>query len=154
MSDERVSGQCLCGAVKVEGTPVPDGTPAGNGLGACHCDMCRRWTSSVYVEIALAKDTLKVEGPVKTFTSSEWAERAFCETCGSPLWYKLTIEGTESEPLQVSAGLFENAANRELSLEVFIDRKPDGYAFAGDHKSFTEAEIFAMYAPPPEGGEP
>ena len=149
----RLNGQCMCGAVTIEGTVV-DQTPAGSGLGACHCGMCRKWTSSAFVEVALAKDTLAVAGPVKTYTSSDWAERAFCSTCGSPLWYKLTIEGTENEPVQVSAGLFENAADRELTLEVFIDRKPAGYAFAGERAQMTEAEIFAMYAPPEEGDAP
>lgn len=150
MAEERLKGQCLCGAVRIEGTPVHEQL-SGDGLGACHCDMCRKWTSSAFVEISIARDTAKIEGPMKTYPSSEWAERAFCETCGSPLWYRLRFDGAENEPLQMSAGLFENAGGRKLEIEVFIDRKPDGYAFAGERKTLTEAEIYAMFAPPPEG---
>ena len=89
---------------------------------------------------------------MKSYKSSDWAERAFCGTCGSALWYRLTIEGMENEPYQVSAGLFENAADLDLTLEVYIDKKPSGYAFAGDRKRMTEAEVLEMVnAPPPEG---
>lgn len=145
------SGRCLCGAVKLTAEPDTVGLAAG-GLGACHCDMCRRWSSSAFVEMAAKPGSVKVEGPVKTYTSSPWAERAFCDNCGSPLWYRLTAEGPEQGQYQLSAGLFDNAADLDLTLEVFIDKKPDGYEFAGKQKTMTEAEIFAMFAPPPEDG--
>lgn len=150
MADTTINGQCLCGAVTVEATVV--GNPmTGHGLGACHCEMCRKWTSGAFIELSAAQDSLVVKGPVKTYTSSEWAERAFCETCGSPLWYKLTIEGTENEPYQLSAGLFDNAADLDLMLEVYIDKKPSGYAFAGERKQMTEAEVLKMVGVEPEG---
>jgi len=31
--------------------------------------------------------------------------------------------------------------------EIFIDRKPPGYAFAGDHERWTEAERFERLTP-------
>jgi hypothetical protein len=34
-----------------------------------------------------------------------------------------------------------------MSLEIFVDCKPAGYAFAGDHERWTEAETFARLAP-------
>ena len=137
-----LEGRCLCGAVTVSAEP------ARNGISACHCDMCRRWTSSAFVAIEAVNGTVKVEGPAKTITTSDWAERAFCTECGSPLWYRITAEGPYHGQYQLAAGLFANAGGMPLTLEVYIDRKPEGYAFEGDRKRMTEAEIIAIYAPP------
>lgn len=35
-----------------------------------------------------------------------------------------------------------------LATEIYIDHKPAGYAFAGDHPQLTEAETLAKFAPP------
>ena len=38
MSDKiKASGSCLCGSVKVTAGKL------NTGVGACHCDMCRKW---------------------------------------------------------------------------------------------------------------
>lgn len=140
----ELNGQCMCGAVSVTATPAKD------AIGACHCDMCRRWTSSALMTFQ-AEPGYAALGPVKTYTSSEWAERAFCEVCGSALWYRMTAPGPMQGQTQMAAGLFENAGGHRLSLELFIDKKPEGYAFAGDRKQITEAEMMAMYAPSEEG---
>ena len=134
----------MCGAVTVSMTPAQHKT------GACHCDMCRRWTSSMLMTIP-ASTGYAALGPVKTYTSSDWAERAFCADCGSALWYRITAPGKMHGQTQVAAGLFDNAGESTLSLELFIDRKPEGYAFAGTRRQMTEAEVMAAYAPSEEG---
>ncbi|PRY24512.1 hypothetical protein CLV78_103379 [Aliiruegeria haliotis] len=134
-----MKGRCMCGAVQVEATPETQ------ELHACHCEMCRRWTGSAFVEIDVADGDLSWSGPVKTFTSSDWAERAFCAECGSTLWYRMT--SPEHRGYSVSAGLFENAGGLSLSREIFIDCKPEGFAFAGERERLTEAEVLAAYAP-------
>jgi hypothetical protein len=140
----ELQGQCMCGAVTVTATPARD------ALGACHCDQCRRWTSSMLVTFQ-AEEGYAALGPVKTFTSSDWAERAFCADCGSALWYRLTLPGDMHGQTQMAAGLFENGAGSPLKLELYVDKKPDGYAFAGERKQMTKAEVEAMYAPSEEG---
>lgn len=125
-------------------------TPARPSISVCHCDMCRAWSSSMFMGVA-ADGPVEASGPVTSFTSSEWAERAFCGTCGSPLWYRITAEGAMHGQTQVAAGLFENAGGMTPRLEVFIDKKPEGYALTGDRKTMTEAEIMALYAPSEEG---
>ena len=140
-----LTGQCMCGAVEVSMTPAPA------GLEVCHCDMCRAWTSSMFMAIEAQGGSVTASGPVKVFTSSPWAERAFCEVCGSALWYRLTVEGPMHGQHQVAAGLFENAAGLSPRLEVFIDKKPTGYALEGERRTMTEAEVIAIYAPSDEG---
>lgn len=141
----ELNGQCMCGAVSITATP------AQNSIGACHCDQCRRWTSSMLMTFQ-AEPGYAALGPVKIYRSSDWAERAFCEDCGSSLWYRMTAPGPMHGQTQMAAGLFENAGGNGLGLELFIDKKPEGYAFEGDRKQITEAEMMAMYAPSDESG--
>lgn len=132
-----LTGRCLCGAVSVEARPA-------TALDACHCRMCQHWTGSAFVAFEVEGGTFAATGPARTFTSSDWAERAWCDECGSALWYRVTLPGHERHA--VAAGLFENAGGLELEEEIFIDVKPHGYAFAGTHETKTEAEMQAIFA--------
>lgn len=131
----------MCGAVTVTATRDK---PA---LQACHCNMCRQWTSSMFMSIPTAPGTIVVDGPTKTYRSSDWAERGFCGTCGSALWY-MTVHDQQRH---LAAGLFENAAGNTLKVEYYSDHRPEGYALAGDHRQLSRAETIAMFTSPPEG---
>tara|TARA_R110002074_G_scaffold166282_3_gene326721 strand:- start:1727 stop:2164 length:438 start_codon:yes stop_codon:yes gene_type:complete len=138
MTEQReISGQCLCGAVKITATVT---NPI---VRACHCDMCRRHTSSMFMSLPTDPGSQTIEGPAKSFQSSEWAERGFCEVCGSTLWYGTLHDGAKN----LSAGLFDNAAGAPLKLEFFVDQCPQGYAFAGNHKRLTTEQTIALFAP-------
>ena len=128
----------MCGAVTVEAAPDR------HDLHACHCEMCRRWTGTALVEIGVSPGGLRVAGPVKTYVSSAWAERSWCDRCGSVLWYKVTVPGREH--YAVSAGLFDDAGGYELTKEIYVDCKPAGYAFAGEHLMMTKRETEAAWA--------
>ena len=134
----------MCGAVTITAEP------ARQSLSACHCDMCRQWCTSAFMAIEAKAGSVQIEGPVKVFQSSDWAERAFCERCGSNLWYRITAEGPGHGQHQLAAGLFD-VSGMHLGLEVFIDFKPDAYAFAGERKQMTGEEIIALFAPPEDG---
>lgn len=130
-----IQGRCLCGAVEVQVTRF------GPGMSACHCDMCRRWSGSAFVALHASADNVTLDGPVKTLATSEWAERGWCDACGSTLFYRLKADGSYG----LSAGLFDNAAGRGLTEEYYIDQKPAGWAFAGDHNRMNEAETLAFF---------
>ena len=131
----------MCGAITVTATRDK------SALRACHCDMCRQWTSSMYMSIPTVPGTIVVHGPAKTYRSSDWAERGFCGTCGSALWY-MTVHDQQR---QLAAGLFENAAGNTLKIEFFSDHMPEGYALAGDHRRLSDAETIDLFTSPPEG---
>lgn len=131
---ERISGKCLCGAVRV--SAERDGS-----LNVCHCDMCRAWSSAMFMSLSTRPETQHVDGPVQIFRSSDWAQRAFCPTCGSALWY----ETVHDDHRNLAAGLFQNAGGAELAMEFNVDRKPGGYDLAGDHRRLTEAETLALF---------
>ncbi|WP_373635809.1 GFA family protein [Yoonia sp. SS1-5] len=129
----------MCGAVSVTVK-----TP-GEQLHACHCDQCRNWTGSMLLSVSAPVDQVDLTGPVKTFRSSDWAERGWCDRCGTSLFYRTT--DPEQAYYGLATGLFPNAGDLPLKLEYFIDNKPDGYAFSGDHQRMTKAETLAKFAP-------
>ena len=136
MAERRdINGQCLCGAVQITAA-VADPT-----LVACHCDMCRRQAGGISMSLITVQEASKVTGPVKTFRSSDWAERAFCENCGSRLWYSTLHDGAR----YLAAGLFDNAAGATVAVEYFADKCPTGYALAGHHDRLTEKQTIALF---------
>ena len=134
-----LSGRCLCGGVTITLDSF-DGH-----VGACHCGMCRRWSGGPSLTVNGGK-TMHISGEahLRRFRSSDWAERAFCERCGSSLFYRLLATGEHF----VWAGLFEALPGAVFESQIFIDRKPDWYEFANATENLTDAEVFAKYAPP------
>lgn len=136
------TGSCLCGAVSFEISSTIE------KVGACHCDMCKSWSGGVFLGIEVLPDALKVTGEenLKTYSSSPWAERSFCGTCGSSLWYRLTAAGPYQGVYHLGMGTLKDPDGIPLTEEIYIDRKPDGYSFAQDTKTMTKAEFEAMFA--------
>jgi hypothetical protein len=84
MPNTTVMGHCLCRAVVFEYTGEPHWTVY------CHCESCRRATSSpITTWISVPRGALRfTTGSPRYFMSSPGARRGFCETCGSPLTYE------------------------------------------------------------------
>ena len=118
MSDQikNARGHCLCGAVTVTVTELD------LHFGACHCGMCRRWTGVAFVAFPAAPGSVEATGPVRTRAFSDWAERAWCDDCGSALWYEVTADGPVKGTRYVAAGLFENAGGVALAGFLLIRR--------------------------------
>lgn len=136
----HVTGRCLCGGVKFSAeAETLDVT-------ACHCDMCRRWSAGPFMEVNCKNVQFEGEDHVGRIRSSDWAERGYCKACGSNLFYHI-IGG---EDYQLSAGLLDDQTSLQLTMQVFIDRKPPFYEFSNTTKMMTQAEVFALYAPPPQ----
>jgi hypothetical protein len=133
-----MTGRCLCGAV----TFSAEHAEAAHH--ACHCGMCRRWSGAAFFAAQTAGVTFTGGEQLGRYASSEWAERGFCKQCGTALFYFLK----PTQTYMMSVGAFDDPAPFRLVREIFIDRKPEGYAFAGDHERWTEAETFARLTPP------
>lgn len=137
MSDPlEITGRCLCG--KVGFTAQPEAPH----LGACHCKMCRQWGSGPFLEVNCGTNvTFTGEDHIKTYASSDWAERGFCDTCGTNLFYRVKENGM----LLMAAGLIDNLDAFKLNLQVFIDEKPDYYTFAEKTETMTGQEVFEKF---------
>ena len=138
---EKVTGKCLCGAVRFSAADVP--TEAS----VCHCEMCRRWTGGPMIAVH-PKGGVEIENPagVTWYRSSDWAERGFCPTCGSTLFYRL-IEGGVVIP---AAGTLDDQSRfTGVENHIFIDQKPAYYDFADTAPRLTAEETIALFT----GGE-
>jgi hypothetical protein len=125
------SGGCLCGAVRFEAR-----LQTAN-FGACHCEMCRRWTGSALLGITLPTDSVRWSGEdsIATRQTSPWAMRAWCRECGSGLWFRVTAEGPYAGKVELPIGLFDDASGLTMTNEIYIDRKPDSFAFEGTDRT-------------------
>ena len=137
---------CMCGAVRFEATPRE------MAAHACHCGMCRKWSSSAVVAVPVAANAMTIEGAenVRTFQSSAWAERAWCDKCGSNLFYRITIDGPMHGQLYFGMGLFDDPEALPLKSEIYFGSKPSNFSYAGDLPHMTQAEVEAKFAPPPD----
>ncbi len=137
MSDEASEkGSCLCGAVQFTASSVR------KIVGACHCNMCRKWGGGPLMAVDCGSD-VSFEGAenISVFDSSAWAERGFCKQCGSHLFYRLK----QSRQHMIPAGLFADQGSFVFDHQVFIDKKPAFYSFANKTNDMTEAEVFEKY---------
>lgn len=133
------TGGCLCGAVTFEADGVR--TEAG----ACHCSMCLRFSGGPWVAVGVEAVRF-TKGEPAIYESSDWAERGFCRDCGSSLFYRFVMEGSPHRGNTFFAlGSLDDSSGIELASEMFIDSKPEAYAFAGDHPRVTEAEAKAAF---------
>jgi hypothetical protein len=130
------TGKCLCGAVRYTAASAP------KHHHVCHCGMCRRWSGGPVFAANVRGVTFEAEEHISRYRSSDWAERGFCKQCGSHLFYYLV----PAQIYMMCVGSLDDAAALVLSYEVFIDEKPEGYGFAGDHPRLTGAEAIAKYS--------
>ncbi|MBY6055560.1 GFA family protein [Leisingera daeponensis] len=73
---ERISGGCLCGAVRM----IATGRPYRVGL--CHCLDCRKHHGALFHASAVfPQDAVAVEGETASYQG-----RHFCPRCGSPVF--------------------------------------------------------------------
>lgn len=146
MSDKQ--GQCLCGAVRIEAHNVP-GT-----FGVCYCDMCKRWSGGRWMGVWVANEDLRLSGEdaITVVKTSDWAERAFCNKCGSSLWYAVT-EGPYAAGKSIGVGVLNDTDDLRAQTEYYVDRKTCAYDFPKDRAQLTEAEVLALFAPAEEGDQ-
>jgi hypothetical protein len=104
--------------------------------------MCRKWGGGALLVIECGSD-VSFDGSenIGVYQSSEWAERGFCQKCGSHLFYRLKHNHQHFIP----AGLFDDDENFTFDHQVFIDEKPEYYSFSNETKNMTGAELFAQF---------
>ena len=117
MSNDVVSGQCLCGrlAIRVSGSP--------RFSVICFCQDCQRISGGGHLpQAAFAKEQVELSGATKVFN---WHSDAgndlsliFCPSCGSSI-YKTTSKMPEMVFLAI--GLLDDQSLFEAPHHAFID---------------------------------
>lgn len=79
------SGRCRCGAIRFAYKGAP------RWVAHCHCESCRRATSSAFATYVGVEATnfgyLSGEELLERYSSSPGVVRSFCSRCGSPLTF-------------------------------------------------------------------
>ncbi|MBN3561182.1 GFA family protein [Aliamphritea spongicola] len=116
---EQHRGSCLCGEVSYEirGALRP--------VVACHCRQCQK-TSGSYVMASQcqAADLVIIGESLKWFTSSETAERGFCGTCGSNLFWRRFGK----DYVSIFAGGLDLPTGLVLESQIHCESKGDYYS--------------------------
>ncbi len=135
------TGGCMCGAVRFSARNVP------THFGACHCEMCRRWTGMALVAASVPHAGIDWQGEahIRTLQSSAWAERAWCQRCGTGLFYHVTMDGPMSTNYEIPVGLFDDTVGMEMTSEIYIDHGVPGLHFEGKHERLTRAETLKKF---------
>lgn len=134
------TGRCLCGAVRYTAKGLEP------SMSACHCVMCRRWTGGPLLSVGTSDVEWQGDDTLSTYSSSSWAERGFCSACGTSLFYRVTAPGPYHGRMHIAYGTLDDQSGFTMNLELFVDRRPEAYAFAGERTQMTEAEVFAVFS--------
>jgi hypothetical protein len=123
MSEEKVTGGCLCGAVRFEAS-LPSLWCAH-----CHCSQCQRYHGAPVVTwIGFNSDGFRItvgENTLRWFLSSPPAQRGFCGDCGSSFLFK-----SEKYPAEMHVSL--------TNLSQPADRLPECHVHYDTHAAWLE----------------
>lgn len=112
-------------------------------VGACHCKTCRTWGGGPLMAVDCGTDAKLSDEGIKVYNSSAWAERGFCDVCGTHLFYRLK----QNQMYIVPVGLFdEDSLELDFDHQIFIDQKPSYFCFSNETTNKTGAEVFAEFA--------
>jgi hypothetical protein len=128
------TGRCLCGDLRFEycGEPIE--------AGYCHCESCRRHTSSPFVAfVVIDKSSFRyTKGVPISYASSPGVQRTHCGHCGSPIAFQNSEEfalwvGTLDDPTKVTPTYHCWTAEQLPWIEI-ADRLPR-YAYSSKNAS-------------------
>lgn len=119
---ETHTGACLCRAVRF--------TTRGplRGVVYCHCSQCRRQTGHYYAATNVSDEHLELAGGenLTWYRASDFAQRGFCATCGSALFWKR--DGADY--VSIMAGSFDAPTGLQGEAHIFVADKGDYYEIA------------------------
>lgn len=133
------TGGCLCGAVRYEIVgPL-------RRVVYCHCEQCRKTSGHFVAATACATDHLHITDDTDLcwYRSSPEAQRGFCSTCGSSLFW----QPEHGEYVAVMAGAIDAPTGLSSREHIYVADASDYYSltdglpqFTGDHPDLWEED--------------
>lgn len=127
----RLTGGCLCGAVRYEFDGVP------GAAGWCHCRMCQRSSGAPAQTYVL----LPVEGFRHTgaepvlYRSSAAGERRFCGVCGSQIEFR---DRDEPDRVSLNSGTLDDPSLAPPDRHIWTSGEVAWFGDAADLPRFPE----------------
>ena len=114
MSDPKYGG-CQCGAVRYRAESLCDNSHV------CHCRMCQKAAGNFFMALVGVPltDFSWTRGQAAVFKSSGQVERGFCESCGTPLFYR----HEESSYISMTTGSFDHPEEIPLKSQFGIEAR-------------------------------
>ena len=119
-----VQGHCLCAKVHfTAGGPL-------RAVVACHCDECRRFTSSQWNATAAYRDRLHIEGEehIRWFSLNDHARRGFCGNCGSSLFF----DPKPRDYIAIAMGALDKPTGLDLAVHIWAQEAGDYLTLCDD----------------------
>lgn len=120
---EQVHFHCLCGKI------VGKAYLVDKKLRICHCSMCRRSTGGTGFSYLYLTEAPLIESQQKEtiYQADERAERAFCATCGSTIYYHALGE----QGYCLAVGILDNLSEETIYLakEYYLEDQPAYYSY-------------------------
>ena len=119
---DKHQGGCLCGAVRyVAAGPLRE-------VIFCHCVQCRKQTGLYYAATAVEQINLEISGMqhLHWYAASAFAQRSFCETCGSALFWKPAA----GSHIAILAGSFDDPSVLRGGYHICTLNRPQFYDLA------------------------
>ncbi|MEK9961674.1 MAG: GFA family protein [Rhodobiaceae bacterium] len=113
---QSFEGGCHCGAVRFRAVG-----PLRQIL-ICHCSDCLKITGTSWGASAVHADhfTLLTDAGLRWYRSSSWAERGFCTTCGSQMFYRRD----DLPLLSIAPGAFDRSDMLTVSGQIHAKSHP------------------------------
>ena len=113
-------GNCLCGAIEFT-AELPS-----KWVAHCHCTMCQKNGGSAFITwVGLEEHRCKIRDPqnqLHWYQSSDEAQRGFCKTCGSSLFFK---SNRWSNEIHVTLSNFQTPVDKAPQVHAFWDTHVD-----------------------------
>lgn len=111
-------GSCLCGRVRYELSREP------GEFGYCHCTSCRKASGSAHAANApVDRDAFTLtagDDVLREFESSPGKFRAFCSSCGSPIYARLTAS---PDTLRIRLGSLDTPFTKQPRAHTWVSDK-------------------------------
>ncbi len=130
-------GNCLCGAIEFS-AKLPS-----RWVAHCHCTMCQKAGGSAFITwVGMGKNDCEIHDPndqLQWFRSSEEAQRGFCKTCGSALFFKSSRWPDE---IHITLSNFQTSIDKAPQLHAFWETHVDWVGFEDGLPRKTAQQIF------------
>ena len=131
-SIQQASGGCYCDKVRFRANRI------GSEITECHCSQCRKQSGHRYASAGAKVGDVEIEGVnnITWFRASADAERGFCSTCGSHLFWK----SLKDDEMSILAASIDDPGGLRMTSHIFVGDKPDYYEITDGLPQYVEQD--------------
>jgi len=125
-----ITGGCQCRKIRFEYNGEID------QIAMCHCSQCRKAQGGAFAcncPVDASKLSISGEAHLVEYESSPGKVRAFCGTCGSPIYSKLRSVPTTK---RLRIGTIDTPILCKNKYHIYADSKASWHDITDDHKRF------------------